>query len=707
MDLSSSSSVSLPQNPSRNFCYSQPQNPPSKPADLHTTLSSLKSLICLSHQTLHSLSILVPPKPHRSPNHVPCPFNHHHLMPPHSLFLHSLRCHYPNLPLQNRLHQYSSDSPFDSNFHSIFLYGDCPGVVCLSSLDSAKRTFTIPTFLSVEFADLVHCGGKEVEGLRKECFLEITPSELVAISGETEAWSDYPSAYSHGVLRALSRGTRMLREYGLMNWVIASSPLYGGVVLDVALRDHIFLLFRLCLKAIVKEARSLDRDQDQMYKGRNMSFKCPVLVQALIWFASQLSILYGEMNAKLFAFNMLKQCILDAAALGLLVFPSEQKVTESATLEEEGSPSQNLVGNGSGISDAQLLETTMNNKLNCTVTGKVILESQVAAAIAALRERALLEEKIKGLRPSRPLTFAEHDYVSQRADEERIRRPNYRSIVEHDGLHQQRFSNQESNKTKTREELLAEERDYKRRRMSYRGKKGKRTTLQVTRDIIEEYMVEIKKAGGIGSFAKEAEDGEMFPSESPSAHNITSRVDNPAKSDYASTRGSQYNNRTQPESDYSSKKYKSSTDAKGYEMPRGSLNECPQNADQRSLGWDKRERENPSRSPERYKSHGQSHVQSSHRRERYDLKVTSSWHDKNKQRYSGMSKYHNNRSPVSKSVNDLSVRKNAQKSEVEHRQRGNTLGNDSSDFLVQIPFEDRYNPTESPDMYEDLCAGTP
>lgn len=37
----------------------------------------------------------------------------------------------------------------------------------------------------------------------------------------------------------------------------------------------------------------------------------------------------------------------------------------------------------------------------------------------------------------------------------------------------------EINKTKTREELLAEERDYKRRRMSYRGKKVKRTTLQV------------------------------------------------------------------------------------------------------------------------------------------------------------------------------------------------------------------------------------
>lgn len=32
---------------------------------------------------------------------------------------------------------------------------------------------------------------------------------------------------------------------------------------------------------------------------------------------------------------------------------------------------------------------------------------------------------------------------------------------------------------KTREELLAEERDYKRRRMSYRGKKLKRTAKEV------------------------------------------------------------------------------------------------------------------------------------------------------------------------------------------------------------------------------------
>lgn len=46
------------------------------------------------------------------------------------------------------------------------------------------------------------------------------------------------------------------------------------------------------------------------------------------------------------------------------------------------------------------------------------------------------------------------------------------------------FKKQDTNKTKTREELLAEERDYKRRRMSYRGKKAKRSTLQVDKQLV-------------------------------------------------------------------------------------------------------------------------------------------------------------------------------------------------------------------------------
>ncbi|CAG7878421.1 unnamed protein product, partial [Brassica rapa] len=81
-------------------------------------------------------------------------------------------------------------------------------------------------------------------------------------------------------------------------------------------------------------------------------------------------------------------------------------------------------------------------------------------------------------------------------------RPSYRPIIDHDGLPRQRLSNQDMNKMTTREELLAEERDYKRRRMSYRGKKVKRTPRQVLSDMIEEFTEEVKLAGGIGCFEK-------------------------------------------------------------------------------------------------------------------------------------------------------------------------------------------------------------
>ncbi|TVU13782.1 hypothetical protein EJB05_37208 [Eragrostis curvula] len=59
-------------------------------------------------------------------------------------------------------------------------------------------------------------------------------------------------------------------------------------------------------------------------------------------------------------------------------------------------------------------------------------------------------------------------------------------------------SEKESGRAKTKEDLLAEERDYKRRRQSYRGKKTKRNTTEILRDIIDEHMEEIKLAGGIG-----------------------------------------------------------------------------------------------------------------------------------------------------------------------------------------------------------------
>jgi len=91
----------------------------------------------------------------------------------------------------------------------------------------------------------------------------------------------------------------------------------------------------------------------------------------------------------------------------------------------------------------------------------------------------------------------EYSQVLERGHVERSKRPNYIPVLEYDGILPHRADNQESGRSKTREELLAEERDYKRRRMSYRGKKMKRNPTEILRDIIDEHMEDIKQAGGV------------------------------------------------------------------------------------------------------------------------------------------------------------------------------------------------------------------
>ncbi|XP_031284003.1 U11/U12 small nuclear ribonucleoprotein 48 kDa protein-like [Pistacia vera] len=476
-------------------------------------------------------------------------------MPPESLFRHTLHCPSP-LPIgspnyENTLH--STSTLHDQNSHFIiqelnqelcfslddyiansgftsFFYKDCPGPVCLSDIVSSnsKKTFTLPGFLSIECANVVCYTDKEVkkkiEGFDEVGF-RILGSDLWFIRREIEGWSDYEylNMYSFNVVCAIL-GLKRVKESDLSKWVIVNSPPYG-IVIDVYLRDHIFVLVGLCLKAVIKEASGIvELLKGQEFDGnlKSMSFNCPVLSQALTWLASQLSVLYGQPNAKLYAINIFKQCLLESVSR-LLLFPLEQNLVVSSDLKEGDQSSHAIHSEITDVKVEKPLEKVSESEASEmvpeSVNSKVIFVSQVAAAVAALHERSLLEEKIRGLRSSQPLTsyqrMAEHAYVTNRADEERKKRPYYRPLIEHDGLPKKPSSNQDSSKNKTKEELLAEERDYKRRRMSYRGKKLKRTTLEVMRDIIEEYMDEIKQAGGIGCFVKGDEEGGMSSSRPP------------------------------------------------------------------------------------------------------------------------------------------------------------------------------------------------
>uniref|UniRef100_A0A0D9W3P4 Uncharacterized protein n=1 Tax=Leersia perrieri TaxID=77586 RepID=A0A0D9W3P4_9ORYZ len=287
----------------------------------------------------------------------------------------------------------------------------------------------------------------------------------------------------------------------MRRWVVASSPRYGGgVVIDAATGDHVLVLVRLCLNAAAAEAcRSLETERVRSGEEdggsgfgddpRELRFECPRLVEGVVWLGAQLRILYGEGSGRLFAIAAVREAILRAGS----------RLVVGVGGSGEG-----------GEAGASGGESVQGSDFGNVGTSSVYV-SQVAAAVAALHERFSLEEKIKALRAPRRSKYQLYTFsiltvqfnnliphTLERGHEERLKRPNYRTILEYDGVISRQVDSQESGRAKTREELLAEERDYKRRRMSYRGKKLKRNPKEILRDIIDEHMEEIKHAGGIG-----------------------------------------------------------------------------------------------------------------------------------------------------------------------------------------------------------------
>jgi U11/U12 small nuclear ribonucleoprotein SNRNP48 len=182
----------------------------------------------------------------------------------------------------------------------------------------------------------------------------IVPSEYFYISREIESWSNFPTTFSNSVFRAIL-GIGIAKESEMSNWLLSNSPRFG-VVIDTSMECHIFLLFCLCFKAILRDVS--------------------VLNNALVWLESQVSILYG-VNGKFFVLNFVKKCILVGASV-LLLFPLGNEVGDSVDSKEE-----------------------KNNTTYCIQERKILMP-QVVVAVAALHERALLERKIKGFWFSHP-----------------------------------------------------------------------------------------------------------------------------------------------------------------------------------------------------------------------------------------------------------------------------------------------------------------
>eukprot|EP00268_Persea_americana_P048243 TRINITY_DN5079_c0_g1_i2.p1 TRINITY_DN5079_c0_g1~~TRINITY_DN5079_c0_g1_i2.p1 ORF type:complete len:867 (-),score=147.49 TRINITY_DN5079_c0_g1_i2:110-2398(-) len=749
---------------------------------METTISTLKRFLDLAETTLKTASDLIHlPNPHL----CACPFDSRHRMPPESLFRHFLSCtsspsvvdlalldslRYPNslrAPTENRFVRSLLESDADLCLSldeygelggSNFFYKDCPGVVSSSAEDSAKRTFNLPGVLSVECANFI-CGDRDGEiknlsdGVLK---LRILPTELWALRSEMEIWNDFPSCYSYNGLRVAACLFRLKESY-VLKWVILNSPRYG-IVIDAPVRDHIFVLLKLCLKAVWREAlRSLELalsrgvgEGDGYLNLKSLSFQCLRLVEVLGWLASHLSVLYGNVSGKSIAIDMLKQCLLSAAT-GSLLFPLEEKRRGADALKEERAkldvavdskglgPVELTVGGGGAPAPKEIAEDKSLLHGDGSLFGGAlsakgeVFVSQVAAAIAALHERALLEERIKELRFGRPQSkfqrVNEHSSLSIKAIEERGKRPDYRPILEQDGLLWKRAYNPDSSKNKTREELLAEERDYKRRRMSYRGKKVKRSTTQVMRDIIEEHMEEIKQAGGIGCFVKGSTDMGLIQSGSISVGDMTTDIDQ-FRGRCSSSERSRNHSRAHEKQVHSDHKVTSTRleDGnakdqleKGYGLtdslyrPREEHHVFHDTYDdrKRSISKNNRDGDHKSRSPQGHKSHRRkdgehqsrsSHEHRSHRRsheqhrrhrEQYDDETTRNKYDRfDSSSHRSRKRDDRHYSSPSDLVDDMTLSKYDRFYENNSRYGGRINGNLESGTLTQSMFDDRYDPSD-------------
>ena len=205
------------------------------------------------------------------------------------------------------------------------------------------------------------------------------------------------------------------------------------------------------------------------------------------------------------------------------------------------------------------------------------------------------------------------------------------------------------------------------------------------RDIIAEYMEEIKQAEGIGCAVKGADNGNVSPSKLLSTRDSSTDTDELEKIMHTSSesRGGSQDFRKRLPFDYKVKSTRSD-DSHWYD---GNLE-----YHKKSFSSDKHDREYNSRSSERSRSQERSHDQTSHRSERGDAEVTRF---KKHEISSSMSNYRDSRafSSASKRVTDSTM----QRSETKDRWQRKAYQNHLSESTSQNLLDDRYNPSASDD----------
>jgi U11/U12 small nuclear ribonucleoprotein 48 kDa protein len=168
--------------------------------------------------------------------------------------------------------------------------------------------------------------------------------------------------------------------------MLAGSLRYG-VVINAAVRDHVWVLLWLCLKGLATEARcSLNRMENgdnnvgSGFDPRAVKFDCPRLAEGVSWLGAQLGVLYGEGNGRLFAVAAAKEAVL-------------------------------CIGYNMTVGDVEDGFGEKGSDTKDVAAGPVFL-FQVSAAITAMYERFSMEEKINRLRHPGPSKYQLYAFLN-------------------------------------------------------------------------------------------------------------------------------------------------------------------------------------------------------------------------------------------------------------------------------------------------------
>eukprot|EP00850_Spirogloea_muscicola_P014847 SM000109S14161 [mRNA] locus=s109:287082:290839:+ [translate_table: standard] len=388
----------------------------------------------------------------RRPLLVACPHDAAHRLPPAAIYAHAEACR------QKREHGvHGAWLPTEDWESSAFFYERAPSAVTV-------RNGATLELLARRDAELRDLEARRLQGEDRRSQESAGPGGVVALSAarlwqadrEIAGWQAVPPAYSPTVAAVVVALPRLAISH-----VEAAVLALAAAWLPPSAAACFATLVRVALGRVAMEAAAA-----MPGSGGDRPIPCPVLAKQARWLASHAAALCSLATAGATTLALLQHLLLRTIAL--LGDSTEADELELCTPTIELPVGEATAEQGSGGID-------------------------VAKALTSFYELALAARHRKEGLPDTAAAewIRSYDQVVEAAEVERRLRPATTSTASSiaEAAYQANLAAEKEKRDKSTVERLAEERDYKRRRISYRAKHGLRTATTMMREIIEKQML--------------------------------------------------------------------------------------------------------------------------------------------------------------------------------------------------------------------------